>query len=231
MFDKMFNLFFPSKCPVCEADSDNRATNPICSSCWVQIKKFNGPRCQICGLPVVSEFASLCAACIEERPHFEKIHYYASYTGVIKEAIHLMKFSGIRRLAKPLAKLLGDIQLSVCDVVIPVPLHRTKLIAREFNQTAALAKHISKNTGARLLTSALIKTKLTQPQTSLSGVDRRKNLKKAFAVCEDISGLKILLVDDVITTGATVAECARVLKKAGAAEVHVAALARSLPKH
>jgi ComF family protein len=231
MFNKILNLIFPSQCPVCEADSDNRDTNPICSSCWPQIKKFNGPRCNICGLPVVSEFATLCAACIEEKPHFEKIHYYSSYKGVIKQAIHLMKFNDIRRLANPLAKLFDDMHLPQCDVVIPVPLHRIKLIAREFNQTAALAKHISKNTGARLVTSALIKTKLTQPQTALSGTDRRKNLKKAFAVCEDIRGLKILLVDDVITTGATVAECARVLKKAGASEVHIAALARSLPKN
>lgn len=231
MFNKILNLLFPSQCPICEADSDIRATNPVCFSCWSQIKKFTGPRCNICGLPVVSEFAALCAACIEEKPHFEKIHYYASYTGVMKEAIHLMKFSGLRRLAIPLAGVFENMNLPVVDAVMPVPLHRTKLLAREFNQTAALAKYISKKTGARLITSALIKTKLTQPQTALSGADRRKNLKKAFAVCEDVSGLKILLVDDVITTGATVAECARALKKAGASEVHVAALARSLPKN
>jgi ComF family protein len=182
-------------------------------------------------LPVVSEFAGICAACIQKRPDFEKIYYFGSYTGVIKKAVHLMKFSGIRRLAIPLSKLFDEIQLPNVDVVMPVPLHRKKLLVREFNQTAALAKYISKKIGARIAVSTLIKIKNTSAQTELSGTERRKNLKKAFAVAEDLSGLKILLVDDVITTGTTVAECARVLKKAGASEVHVAALARSLPKH
>ena len=116
------------------------------------------------------------------------------------------------------------------DAVIPVPLYKTRLRQREFNQSALLAKHIAKNTGMSLFVDCLIKIKDTMPQVGLNSMDRHRNIRNAFAVEKTpfIKGKNILLIDDVITTGATVRECSRVLKKAGAGDIYVMALAHGI---
>lgn len=141
-----------------------------------------------------------------------------------------MKFNRVKRLSRPLGLLLLELPIPKCDAIVPVPLHKNRLRQREFNQTAAISFFLSKKLKIPLALNILRKIKETPPQTEVSGRERLINIKNAFIASENIKGLKVLLVDDVITTGATVAECAKALKRAEAKSVIVAALARSKPK-
>jgi ComF family protein len=149
---------------------------------------------------------------------------------VLRKSIHLLKFGGIRRLSKPLSLLLQDLPIPGADAFVPVPLHRDRLIEREFNQSAAIARHLSKRLDIPLRLDVLRKSRKTLAQTEVTGKERRRNIKNAYAVAGEVKGLSLLLLDDIITTGATAAECAKTLVDAGAREVIVIALARSMPR-
>jgi ComF family protein len=227
---RLLNIFFPSKCPVCGNRSDNHLYNPFCTKCWGSIERYSGPACNICGIPTVSYYTLTCESCINARPPFSKVLYYGIYEGVLKEVIHLLKFNGVKRLSKPLSLMLSDLPIPKTDGIIPVPLHHKRLHQREFNQTATISRHLSENLKIPLMLNVLKKTKETPPQTDVTGKERLKNIKNVFTASEEIKGLDLLVIDDVITTGATVRECAKTLIKAGAKSVTVAALARSMPK-
>jgi ComF family protein len=227
----LLNLLFPSKCPVCGNESDNHLYNPFCTKCWRGIEKYSGPACNICGIPTISSLTITCELCLKTKPPFSKVLYYGVYDGVLKEAIHLLKFNGVKRLSKPLSLMLYELSIPKVDGIIPVPLHHKRLCQREFNQTASISRHLSKNLKIPLMLNVLKKSKETPPQTDVTGKERLKNIKNAFTASEKVRGLDLLLIDDVITTGATVRECAKALTKAGAKSVTVAALARSMPKH
>lgn len=210
--------------------SDSYKYNPLCIKCWGEIKKYDGPACKICGMPSNSEYTITCGSCQKTPPAYTKIIYYGLYKDNFKKAIHLFKFQGIKRLAKPLGRLLMQLPIPKVDYIIPVPLHVKRLREREFNQTALLGNVLSKELEIKLLLNGLVKIKETSPQTSLNREERIKAVKNAFAFNGDsIGGCDILLVDDVITSGATVGECSKVLKKAGAKSVTVIALAHSVP--
>lgn len=230
MLSRILNLLFPSHCPICNSPSDNHRQNPLCNECWASIERYSGPSCEICGLPTPSPYTAICGECLRKRPPYSRILYYGIYDGALKESIHLLKFQGIKRLAKPLSDLLLTLPIKEYDAVVPVPLHSKKLKEREFNQTALLGRQISKATKTPLLLNSLVKTRETKLQTEVGRKGRLTNLKKAYAFSGDINGLRLLLVDDVITTGATVSECAATLKRAGAREIEVIALARSMPR-
>ena len=230
VISEFLNFFFPSRCPVCNERSDDHSHNPLCFRCWSAITKYEGPACAICGLPTVSPYTKICGECLDNKPPFDKIRYFGIYEGPLKESIHLLKFQGVKRLSIPLAGLIYSLLTDKYDAIIPVPLHTSKLREREFNQTALLGHHLSKALSSPLLMNALCKNHETKLQTDVSGKERRDNLSGAFSASKEISGASILLVDDVITTGATVAECSKVLKKAGALKIDVAALARSMPR-
>ena len=228
--NSFLNLLFPSTCPVCGNDSDSHRHNPVCAACWKGIERYSGPACLICGLPMVSEYATYCESCLKSPPSFSKIIYYGIYDGALRKAVHLLKFKRLKRLARPIAALLSELPIPDADGIVPVPLHSKKLRAREFNQTALIGRHVSRQSGIPLLLDVLKKDKATLPQTDVTGKERLKNVKNAFIADKAVDGLRLVLVDDVITTGATANECARVLTKAGAACVTVVALARSMPK-
>lgn len=151
---------------------------------------------------------------------------YGIYSNALAEAIHLMKFSGLRRLAQPLGRLLLKLEMPECDGIVPVPLSKKGLRLREFNQTLLISKVISKELKIPLHMDVLFKKRDTPPQIGLNAKQRVKNLKGAFEVRGDIKGLRLLLIDDVMTTGATARECSKELMKAGAKEVIVLTLAR-----
>lgn len=178
-------------------------------------------------MPFTSEYAGICSQCLKKAPPFSRVINYSLYDGVLAEAINHLKFHGLKRLAKPLGKLLLDFDLSGMDSVVPVPLSIKRLRERGFNQSLLLARVISREKKLPLLIDILFKKKETPPQTGLSGKERLLNLKNAFVVKRDIRGLRLLLVDDVMTTGATVTECSKQLMKAGAKEVTVLTLARA----
>jgi ComF family protein len=152
---------------------------------------------------------------------------YGPYSDVLKEALHLLKFSSIKRLSRPLGLLLAGLQMPEADFIVPVPLSSRGLRKRGFNQTLLISRTLSMTTGMPLSTGFLYKKRETPPQVSLPRRERLLNLKGAFGTRERLNGERVLLVDDVVTTGATARECSRAILKAGASEVFVTALARS----
>lgn len=224
---KVLNVLYPSRCPVCEGVSDVSYHSPICVSCWSQIKEYSGPSCRICAVPFPSEYGEVCGQCLKKEPPFSKVINFGLYEGVLAEAINHLKFHGIKKLSKPLGRLLLGFDLPDVDGIVPVPLSMRRLKERGFNQSLLIARVISKEIKAPLLMDSLIKKKETPPQTGLSARERLSNLRNAFDVKEVLRDLRILLVDDVMTTGATVRECSKQLMKAGAKEVIVLTLARS----
>lgn len=181
-------------------------------------------------MPLNSDSSIICGECIKDAPSFSSVRTFGLYKGPLRKAINLLKYHQMKRLSKPLSKMLLRMKIPRADTVIPVPLYKARLRQREFNQSALLAKYTAKSTGTSLLVNCLVKVKETMPQVGLSSRERRRNVRNAFRVekKEFINGRDILLIDDVITTGATVRECSRVLKKAGAGDIHVMALSHGM---
>jgi len=178
-------------------------------------------------MPFSSEYSMICGHCVKKAPPFSMVINYGLYEGVLAEAINLLKFHGLKRLSKPLGRLLLSLDLPEMDGIVPVPLNIKRLRERGFNQSLLIAHGISKVKGVPLLMDILLKKKETPPQIGLSAKERLLNLKNSFEVKGNIKGLRLFLVDDVMTTGATVTECSKDLMKAGSKEVIVLTLARS----
>ena len=171
-----------------------------------------------------------CGNCRIRPPAFSQAWTLYPYKSPLKEAIGLFKYHGKISLGGPLADLVlkAFSPLPMIDVIVPVPLHPTRLREREYNQSLLLAVRLSAHFALPVLYTSLVRRRRTPPQTSLRRKDRLKNLRRTFAVTqpEAVGGKNILLVDDVFTTGTTVNECAKVLRKAGAGHVYVVTLAR-----
>jgi ComF family protein len=227
LISRFLNILYPSKCPLCGNLTDGFIYSPICSSCWSKIDIYKGPSCEICNLPFSSEYSRVCGQCIKNPPPFSMVISYGLYDGVLAEAINQLKFYNVKRLLKPLGRLLLNFDLPEMDGLVPVPLSIRRLRERGFNQSLLIARVISKNIRIPLLMDTLLKVRETPPQTGLSAKERLLNLKNAFVVKGNVEGLRLFLVDDVMTTGATVTECSKQLLKAGAKEVVVLTLARA----
>jgi ComF family protein len=241
----VLDLIFPPRCPVCRdflwktekrADPESHA---ICRSCLDGFREVAAPLCPRCGLPLAAwiEENHYCENCLRRRPLYEWARAAYFYEGSVREAIHQLKFAGKSHLAGPLGKLLASatedwLPDSNDDLIMPVPLHPRRLRERGFNQSLLLARQAAARLGAELDYLSLRRVRYTKPQTGLKGDERRKNVRKAFS-CTDHSPLKgknVILVDDVTTTGNTLNECARALKRSGAKHVYGIALARTSPR-
>jgi len=212
---------------VCRNLSDAHMYAPICFYCWSTIERYNGSSCRVCAVPIVSPYAGMCGECLSNPPSFSFVLSYGLYSGTLREAIHLFKFSGIKRLGKPLGKLLSSLPIPEADMIVPVPLSKRGLRERGFNQTLILARTLSKDLNIPFSMDSLFKRRHTPPQSGIKAVERKRNVKGAFEVREDVARKRVILLDDVMTTGATVRECAKTLAKAGAEEIIVVILARS----
>jgi ComF family protein len=221
------NLLYPSRCPVCGEPSDAFSHAPICRLCWQQVRKYRGPSCSVCARPLESEYAGLCGECLRSRPPFSVLLAYGLYSGPLREAINQLKFMSARRLAGPLGGLLSELDIPRANFIVPVPLSRCALRERGFNQTALISRSLSRATGVPVSLGLLYKKKETPTQIGLSGRQRRLNLKGAFGLRKRLAGQRVLLLDDVVTTGATARECAKTLLEGGAGEVIATALARA----
>lgn len=221
------NILYPSMCPVCGKPSDLWTYSPVCTECWAKTRKYNGPSCRVCALPLSSEYSSVCGQCLKEKPPYSKAFFFGLYEGVLAEAINQLKFHGLKRLAKPLGRFMLDIELPAADGIVPVPLSLKGIRERGFNQSLLLARVVSKHIRIPLLMDILVKKRDTPPQIGLSKKERLSNLRNAFEAKGDIIDRRLLLIDDVMTTGATATECSKMLIKAGAKEVNVLALART----
>jgi ComF family protein len=236
----LFSIVFPSDCRICRAPLTNIASLPVCDPCLAKIVPLEGPLCQICGEKLFHTIAEtddtpLCAICRRVGAHFSRAAAYGAYEGALRDLIHLFKYNGIRPAGKILGGLLNQtvaaIALPDSVIVIPVPLWSGKRTSRGFNQAEAIARTFIhfQSSSIQLDTSILIRTRETASQTGLTRHQRRANVRGAFAVVKPtkIKGRSILIVDDVMTTGTTAGECARVLRRAGAKEVFVATIARA----
>lgn len=227
LVSSLFSIVYPCTCPVCKNPSDAFLYAPICANCWSTIKRYNGPSCKICASPLVSEYSKVCSECLHEAPPFSLVVNYGLYSDALSEAIHLLKFSGLKRIAKPLGRLLFELPIPPLDGIVPVPMTVKTLRARGFNQTLLLSRILSRHLRIPLRMDMLHKERETPPQIGLRAKERVSNLKNAFEGRGGGDKLRLILLDDVMTTGATVRECSKALLKAGAKEVVVVTLARS----
>jgi ComF family protein len=237
----LFSILFPSDCRICHAPLTHIATLPVCEPCLAQIVPLDGPLCQICGEKLFhpsaeTEDKPLCGICRRVGAHFNRAAAFGSYEGALRDLIHLFKYNGVRPAGKVLGGLLNQTVtgMVVPDsyIVVPVPLWSGKRTARGFNQAEAIARsfmNFQSSSSIQLDTSILVRTRETASQTGLTRHQRRANVRGAFAVVKPakVKGRSILVVDDVMTTGTTAGECARVLRRAGAKEVFVATVARA----
>jgi ComF family protein len=244
--ESLFTVLFPSDCRICGTPLVRISRLPVCQVCLDALCPISGGVCSVCGELLFSPYAvaggSRCGLCRRVEPPFVRAAAYGSYESGLRELIHLLKFSGVRPAADVLGRMLAEAiamlepEFSADSVaVVPVPLYRTKLHQRGFNQAELIARaamKTMKQPGNRLCLCAgvLVRKRETASQIGLTSHQRRENLRGAFGVAqpEAVKGREVLVVDDVYTTGATVSECARVLRRAGATKVWVATVARTL---
>ncbi len=234
---KCLDIILPPKCISCGTFVDD--ANTICPSCWGDLNFISEPSCKICGYPFQfkAEGIELCAGCLNERPLFEKAKSVWVYDQHSKHMVTSFKYSDKTHTADIFGALMSNTGASFIessDFVVPVPLHPLKLFQRRYNQAALLAQSIARKNNIPIIPDLLIRTKNSPPQASLNRKQRLENIKSAFDINPKFkAALKdktITLVDDVMTTGATINECAKILLNGGAYAVYVITLARIVEK-
>jgi len=242
IIEGLLNFVFPLNCKICKKPIRESKGYSICENCFKTIELIEQPYCIKCGKPLVptdvfkQNREILCLDCKKKKYSFKFSRSTGVYDKVLKKCIHLFKYYGEKKLAKPLGKLMVDYLLKNNDfenefeLIIPVPLHKNDLKKRGFNQSVLLSKVIGDYFSIPVGESVLIKKKLTPFQVNLSKKEREKNILRSFSVekPEEIKGKNILILDDVFTTGATVEECAKELMKARAKNIFVLTLARTV---
>jgi ComF family protein len=230
------DLLYPARCPLCERQLGAGRCDPLCGECVSAVERIPPPVCATCGWPRPSfgpgPAPERCYACLTVPPAYDYARMAGAYAGVLRDALHALKFRGTRALARPLAALLlephGALLGPHVDALVPVPLAAERERARGFNQSALLASHLAAASGLPTRPRWLSRRRATRPQTELTAAERARNVAGAFAASPRVAGAHVVLVDDIVTTGATVAECARALRAAGARTVGVLAVARVL---
>lgn len=218
--------FFQHKyCVLCQAP----ASQDICTGCLADLPRLAQERCPSCLLPTPS--SQICGTCLHKPPIWNHAKAALRYTYPVDALIQALKY----RSELPLAPILADLLLAelqaddLPDYVIPVPLHRDRLKNRGFNQALEISRHLCKKTGCQLLPAACLRTRSTPSQTEIPWKKRKQNVRNAFSCTRDFSGKHIAIVDDVMTSGATLKELARVILRHGANSISVWVVARAFP--
>ncbi|MCX7822959.1 MAG: ComF family protein [Syntrophobacterales bacterium] len=247
VLEKTLDYLIPRRCPSCGDIVLSEKPQFWCPSCWKEeLSWIKEPFCKVCGVPfktIHDEFAhkeGLCGECLLEPPDYDMIRSVCTYEGVIEEMIRTLKYGKHLFHVPPLVEILEEgflkwLKDEGIELILPVPLHIERLKERGFNQSLLLAKELGKRTKIQFSHSILIKVKNTTPQVKLHKTERKKNLRRAFAISESANVhlaniSSALIVDDVVTTGTTILECARVLKKAGVLKVIGLSVARTFLK-
>ena len=226
------NLVLPPICLHCHAPVADYGV--LCAPCWRGIDFITPPVCDRLGVPVpcADEEVVLSSAALRDPPLYDRARAVARFDGVMRNLIHGFKYSDRHEASEMLARLMGSAGAELirdADILMPVPLHPKKLWTRRYNQAGILAQRIAELTDLPLDLSTLRRVKQTASQVGLNSQERRENVASAFAIRQGarkkVSGKRVLLIDDVITTGATLEGCAVVLKQAGAKGVDCLAVA------
>jgi len=233
------NLVFPRRCYICGKLINT--DKGLCADCCSDIKFIGKPFCSKCGKPFLNALTfegveePICLNCREKKLYFEYARSLGAYDGVLKDCIHLVKYKGKRIILNDIAGLARDqlkdlFGLEKISFILPVPLHKKRLRERGFNQSGLFANLLGNIYSIPVNENALSRISFSVPQTKLGSKERAKNIEGAFCA-EDIRSIEnsnILLIDDVYTTGSTVNECAKVLKRAKASNVYVFTIAHAV---
>jgi len=226
-------MLFPAVCPGCQT-AVTRAGS-VCPDCWVNLRFIERPYCEVLGLPFSYDLGKgfLSAQAIAEPPPFARLRAAVLYQELATRLVTALKYGDRTDLVPLMAGWMeraGAELLADADVIVPVPLHARRLWRRKFNQSAELSRAIARKSGVMFRPLALERIKATQTQVGLGQRQRQDNVRGAFRVSEqrrsEVEGRRVLLVDDVYTTGATAASATRALKRAGASDVDVLVFAR-----
>jgi ComF family protein len=234
VFLQIFNYLLPPTCLNCSAVVSQNGR--LCAKCFSKINFIDGSVCDVCGAPfeLEEEEQTICAACLKKMPKYDKSRSAVVYDVFSKDMILNFKYKDRTEAAPYFADWLlraGKVffENEKIDFIVPVPLHRFRFWKRKFNQAALLSKMVAKKTGIKVNYDDLQRVKNTVPQAKLGRSQRKNNIKGAFRVRQKakIKDMNILIVDDIMTTGATINECAIELKKAGANKIFVLTIAKT----
>jgi ComF family protein len=239
--DALSSVLFPAPCRICGAILTNASLIPICRPCLDGFLPVPHPMCQCCGRPFVSQVAAdaiqpLCRLCRQNFFAFQRARSFGIYDDALSSAVVLLKYEGVKRLGEWFAARLAEMverdpNSWQADLVVPVPLHPDRLRERGYNQAEMIARPLAKRLGLKFGSYLLVRTRPRPPQLVLSRTERWTSVRGAYATREGaaVDNLRVLLLDDVLTTGATLDSCSRALKKAGAKAVLALTVARVLP--
>lgn len=235
--DLLVRILLAPACAACDTPLDHPLQSPVCGACWRSIQAIRAPWCTRCGdaLPTWRDEQTVCTRCRRSPRQFSLARSVGLYDGSLREIVHAFKYNGRRALAAPLAEMMrehGRDVLIDADAVVPVPLHPWRALRRGFNQADDLARHLGLP-----VWRALRRARLGRPQAGLPAARRHANVRHAFAFAHmatppgcrrRLAGRTVVLVDDVMTTGATLDACGRVLIEAGVRSVRALTVARAV---
>ena len=222
--DYLTAIFLPRDCFLCDATSNNQF---LCAACEASLPKLHAHHCMVCALPTPQ--GETCGTCLKTPPAFDATHAAFVYDFPLDKLIQSLKYRGRLASAKFLAQALIPLTRdAIPDIIIPVPLASPRLAFRGFNQSIELARPLARHLQMKISRTTVIRSRDTVPQVSLPPKERVKNIRNAFECNADLSGKTVWVVDDVMTTGATLGELARVLKMQGAARVENFVVARAI---
>lgn len=233
ILDGLLRLVLPDRCRLCGLGLEPASGPALCSCCLGTIRYLGDTICRCCGCFQANPVAAgmLCEECLRRPPPWDLARSVVRYDPGVRELLLRLKYRADTSVLPALARI-AEPQLAAidwpCDLVVPVPLHSSRLKDRGLNQAQAIAGLLLPARRRQLTPALLVRSRATVPQTGLDGVARRRNLRGAFAIVEPerVAGARVALVDDVFTTGTTLAECCRVLRRAGASEIRALTLAR-----
>ncbi len=219
------NYTLPQACLLCGAAS-GRAR--LCEGCDAALPRLPGTRCATCALPLPD--GHICGACLAHPPRYDSTTAVFAYAFPVDALIQRFKYGGSLAIGPLLSDVLGSTVAEPADLIIPMPLSPQRVRERGFNQALEIARGVGRITGIPVVADACRKIVETRPQAALPWKERTKNIRGAFVCDADLSGARVAVIDDVMTSGATVNELARNLRRAGAAHISAWVIARTLPR-
>lgn len=231
----LLNILLPPRCLICNIIVSQ--TGSLCADCWQEIEFNTSPHCAICSHPFTYDIGelALCGSCIQKTPPYARIHTVFHYNEKSRTLVHNLKYGDRTHSALYFAQWMaraGKASLEQADMLVPVPLHPLRLLKRRYNQSALLANAISRQCHVPVYPQLLIRTRHTPSQAGLSSKERQRNVRGVFKLHPNyvtlVRNKHIIIVDDVMTTGATVTACTKILLKAGAKKVTILTLAKTI---